>query len=81
MDKIIELIKKFGNLICVFATSYYLVLGLLDVDILHHMFDIIGLGFIVNLIYILVGLIGVYKILEIYKPEILKDLEKKNKKK
>ncbi|MFV0627164.1 MAG: hypothetical protein ACK5N8_07435 [Alphaproteobacteria bacterium] len=79
MDNIKELIKKFGNIVCAFATAYYLLLGLLNVDILHHMFALIGLSFLVNIAYIAIGLVGVYKVIEIYKPDLLKKLDNKKK--
>lgn len=79
MDKILDFLKKYSNKIMPFATAYFILLGFTN-DIVLWAFAISGLGILIKLLYILVGLVGVYKVVEIYKPELLEKLRDKNKK-
>ncbi|MDR1694552.1 MAG: hypothetical protein LBR70_05135 [Lactobacillaceae bacterium] len=70
MEKLMELYKKYAKYIFAGATAYWLVVGLIG-DVLGYLFTIIGLGLVVHILYIAVGLVGVVKLIEIFKPELI----------
>lgn len=78
MDKIMNLFKKFSGIILAGATAYWAVVGLFG-DIIANIFIAINLTFLVRIIYILVGLVGIVKLIEMFKPELLEKATKKKK--
>lgn len=76
MEKFWELYKKFSNIFVAGATAYWLLVGLVG-DILGVIFVTVHLGFLLRIIYILVGAVGVLKLIEIFKPELIQKAQKK----
>ena len=76
MEKFMKLFNKYSNLVLAIATTYWLIVGIMG-DLIGMIFNAIYLYPLVRLFYILVGLIGVVKLIQMYKPELL---DKKSKK-
>lgn len=78
MDKILDLLKKYSDKIMPFATAYFILLGLTN-DVVLWAFAISGLGILVKLLYIAIGIVGIYKVVATYKPELIEKLSNKKK--
>lgn len=78
MEKLMELYKKYGNYVLAGATAYWLVMALVG-DLIFTVFAVIGLGIVARLLYLVVGLVGVVKLIEMFKPELLEKAKGKNK--
>lgn len=77
MDKIFDLIKKYSTLILTVATTYWFFVGLFGTDVILLIFVKSSIGFLIRILYLAVGIVGAYNLLEKYKPALLEDLKTK----
>ena len=77
MEKFMNFINKFSSLITSIAAAYYFVLVVLGYDLMYTILYRFGLGFLAWFVYIFVGLVGIYKLVETFKPEWIEAAVKK----
>lgn len=75
MEKFMKLFDKYADLVLAIATAYWLVVGLIG-DLFGIVFAAIHLYFLIRLVYIAVGLVGVIKLIQMFKPELLNGKKK-----
>ncbi len=76
MQKLLDLFNKFSPLLIAVGAAYWAVVGLLGVDVLGVIFSQIRLDIILRLVYLIVGAAGIIKLIEMFKPELLKKKKK-----
>ena len=74
MKKHLDMLDKYSPLILMCATAYWAIVGLFGFDILGYVFLQLHLYFLIRLVYIAVGLVGIYELIKKYKPELIKNL-------
>lgn len=78
MEKYVNLIKKFSSLITSIAAAYYFVLITVG-DVMYSVLFRFKLGFLAWFVYLFVGLVGIYKLIETFKPDLLEKCKLCNK--
>ena len=79
MKKVIDFLNKYSDLLLGCGAAAWLIVGVFGFDVIGRIFLEINLYFLVRLVYIVVGLAGVYKLLEKYRPDLLEKILGKNK--
>jgi uncharacterized membrane protein YuzA (DUF378 family) len=79
MKKVIDFFNKYSDLILGSGAAAWLIVGVFGFDVIGHIFLEINLYFLVRLVYIAIGLAGIYKLLEKYRPDLLEKILGKKK--
>jgi len=79
MKKVLDFLNKYSDLILGCGAAAWLIVGLFGTDVIGRIFMEINLYFLVRLVYIAVGLAGVYKLLEKLRPDLLEKILGKKK--
>ena len=80
MKKVLEFFNKYADLVLAAGAAAWLLVGVFGFDIIGRIFFEINLYFLVRLVYIAVGLAGVLKLLEMFRPDLLEKITGKKKK-
>ncbi len=76
MQKFWELFDKYSTLVITFAAAYWAVVGLFGYDLLGLILSELHLYFILRLVYLAIGAAAIYKLLEKFKPDVIKNIRK-----
>lgn len=74
MKKLLDFYNKYSELILAVGAAAWILVGLFGQDIIGRIFLEINLYFLLRIVYILIGLAGVVKLLQMYRPDVIEKI-------